>query len=58
MKLFLQILLGLGLIAFLVGAVLAFTRQSFLLSPHGYWRGAIGIWMLLIATKLTYLEKQ
>ena len=37
---------------------LAFTRQSFLLSPHGYFRGAIGIWMLLIATKLTYLEKQ
>ncbi len=55
---FLQILLTLGLLAFLVGAVLAFTRQEFLLSPEGYWRGAIGIWVLLIATRMTYLEKK
>ena len=55
---FLQILLALGLLAFLVGAVLAFTGKEFLLSPPGYWRGAIGIWMLLIATRLTYLDRK
>jgi len=57
MKLFLQILLGLGLLAFVIGTAIAFTGQHFLLSPEGYWRGAVGLWVLLIATKLTYLEK-
>ena len=34
-------LIGLGALAFLVGTLLAFTGQSYLLPPQGYWRGAI-----------------
>ena len=56
MKVFLQILLTLGLIAFLIGAIQGFARTTFLLSPQGYWRGAMGLWMLLIATRMVYSE--
>ncbi|MBZ5590501.1 MAG: hypothetical protein LAO05_18280 [Acidobacteriia bacterium] len=55
---FLQILLTLGLVAFLVGVVEAFVGRTFLFSPQGYWRGAMGLWMLLIATRAVYLEKK
>ncbi len=55
---FLQILLTLGLIAFLIGVIEAFTRTAFLLSPQGYWRGALGLWILLLATRATYPDKR
>lgn len=55
---FLQVLLTLGLVAFVVGTVLAFAHTTFLLAPQGYWRGAMGFWMLLAATRLTYLDKK
>lgn len=56
MKLFLQILLTLGLLAFVVGTFLAFTGKTFLLTPQGYWRGAMGFWMLLIAVRMVYSD--
>ncbi len=58
MKTFLQVLLALGLLAFIIGAIEGVTGGSFLFTPEGYWRGATGFWILLIATKLVYWEKQ
>ncbi|MGD1149478.1 MAG: hypothetical protein ABR961_16185 [Thermoanaerobaculaceae bacterium] len=54
MKTFLQILLTLGLLAFIVGVIEALAGRTFLLSPQGYWQGAMGLWMLLIATRAVY----
>jgi hypothetical protein len=58
MKRFLQILLTLGLLAFIVGVVEALAGRTFLFPPRGYWRGAMGLWMLLIATRAVYLDKK
>ncbi len=55
---FLQILLTLGTLAFVIGVVEAFSRTAFLFSAQGYWRGAMAFWMLLIATRATYLDKK
>ncbi|MGD1149530.1 MAG: hypothetical protein ABR961_16460 [Thermoanaerobaculaceae bacterium] len=55
---FLQILLTLGLLAFIVGIVEGFAGRTFLFTPQGYWRGAMALWMLLIATRAVYLEKR
>jgi len=56
MKTFLQILLTLGLVAFALGVVAAFTHRVILFTPQGWWRGALAFWMLLVATKLTYFD--
>jgi NADH:ubiquinone oxidoreductase subunit 6 (subunit J) len=58
MKMFLQILLTLGLLAFIVGAILSVTGKSFVLTPRGYWHAAMALWMLLIATRAVYLDKK
>jgi len=58
MKMFLQILLTLGLLALVVGVVEAFAGRTLLFSPQGYWRGAMALWMLLIATRVVYLDKK
>ncbi|HVN76552.1 MAG TPA: hypothetical protein VMT19_09560 [Thermoanaerobaculaceae bacterium] len=58
MKMFLQILLTVGLLAFAVGVVEAFAGKVFMFSPQGYWRGAMAMWVLLVATRLTYLENK
>ena len=58
MKRFLQILLTLGLLAFIVGIVEVLAGRTFLFSPQGYWQGAMGCWMLLIATRVVYLDKK
>ena len=58
MKMFLQILLTLGLLAFVVGIIAAIAGRTFFLSPQGYWRGAMAFWMLLIATRMVYLDKK
>ncbi len=58
MKIFYQLLLTLGLLAFLVGAVTVFAGKTFLISSEGYWRGAMGFWMLLVATRMVYPEKK
>ncbi len=46
------VLIALGILAFAVGTLLAFTRAAFLLAPVGYWRGAVGFWILAIALRL------
>ncbi len=56
MKLFLQILLALGLVALAVGVIEVFVGKTILFTTQGWWRGAMACWMLLVATKLTYLE--
>jgi hypothetical protein len=56
MKKFLQILLTLGLLVFLVGIAEALVGKTFLFSPQGYWRGALALWILLIATRATYQD--
>jgi hypothetical protein len=48
-------LIGLAAIAFVVGALLAFTKAVFLLPPQGYWRGAVGF--LLFAISIRLMEK-
>ena len=58
MKGFLQILLTLGLLAFIVGAILSVAGRAFVFSPKGYWCGAMGFWMLLIATRAVYSDKK
>ncbi len=55
---FLQILLTLGLLALVVGIVEMFVGRTFVFTPQGYWRGAMAFWMLLIATRATYLDKK
>jgi len=58
MKTFLQVLLALGLLAFLVGAIEGVVGGNLVFSPEGYWRGATGFWILLIATRMVYPEKK
>lgn len=50
-------LIILGAVAFLVGAILAFSGRTFLLSPPGYWRGAVGFLLFAIALKLMEEKK-
>jgi hypothetical protein len=58
MKLLLQILLTLGLLAMLVGTYLAFSGKMLILSPGGFWRGGIALWMFLIAIKMVYSDQK
>jgi len=47
------VLIILAAVAFVVGAVLAFSGgQSWLLPPQGYWRGAVGFLLFAIALRL------
>jgi uncharacterized membrane protein len=43
------LLIGLAALAFCVGTATAFTHQTFLLEPVGYWRGAVGFLLFAIA---------
>ena len=46
------LLIVLAAIAFVVGAVLAFTHHALGIEPVGYWRGAIGFLLFAIAFRL------
>jgi uncharacterized membrane protein YfcA len=47
------LLIALAALAYLVGAILAFSGgQTFLLTPPGYWRGAVGFLLFAIALKM------
>jgi hypothetical protein len=46
------ILIALAAAAFLVGTATAFTHQTYLLEPVGYWRGAIGFLLFAIAFRM------
>ena len=47
------LLIILGAVAFVVGAVFAFYGgRTWLLSPQGYWRGAMGFVLFAIALRL------
>jgi uncharacterized membrane protein YiaA len=51
-------LIGLGALAFLVGTYLAFAGGAvFLLSPQGYWRGAMGLALFAIALRVMEEKK-
>lgn len=52
MKSLCWLLIVLGAVAFVVGAVLAFMHTSWLLGPQGYWRGAVGFLVFAIALRL------
>jgi uncharacterized membrane protein len=45
-------LIGLAVLAFAVGTLLAFTRTTFALEPVGYWRGAVGFLLFAMALRL------
>jgi hypothetical protein len=45
------LLIGLAALAFCVGTATAFTHQTFLLEPVGYWRGAVGFLLFAIALR-------
>ena len=47
------LLIALAAVAYVVGAILAFSGgQTFLLTPPGYWRGSIGFLLFAIALKM------
>jgi uncharacterized membrane protein YfcA len=47
------LLIALAALAYVIGAFLAFTGgQTFLLTPPGYWRGAVGFLLFAIALKM------
>ncbi len=46
------LLIGVAALAFVVGTAIAFTHQTFLLPPVGYWRGAVGFLLFAIAVRL------
>lgn len=46
------LLIGLAALAFVIGTVIAFTHQAFLLEPVGYWRGAVGFLLFAIAIRV------
>ena len=46
------LLIGLAALAFTVGTATAFTHQTFLLEPVGYWRGAVGFLLFAIALRM------
>ena len=53
-KLLLQILLLLGCIALAAGVVESLVGAGWVLSPEGWWRGAMGCWMLIVAIRMVY----
>lgn len=46
------LLIGLAALAFGVGTMIAFTHQTFLLPPVGFWRGAVGFLLFAIALRM------
>lgn len=52
MKLLVNLLLAVSVIAFLVGSACAFLNKTFLISAPGYWRGSIGLLLFAIAAML------
>ena len=46
------LLIGLAVLAFVVGITLAFTQRVFLLQPVGYWRGAVAFLLFAIALRM------
>ncbi len=53
MKSFCWLLIVLAAVAFVVGAVLAFNGgRTWLLSPQGYWRGAMGFLVFAVTLRL------
>lgn len=46
------LLIGLAALAFGVGTAIAFTHQTFLLEPVGFWRGAVGFLLFAIALRM------
>lgn len=57
MKNLLWLLVILGVLAFGVGTVLAFTGKMLVIAPQGYWRGAMAFWMLAATLKLITSDK-
>ena len=45
-------LIGLAAVAFGVGTFAAFTHQTILLEPVGFWRGAVGFLLFAIALRM------
>jgi hypothetical protein len=43
MKLLVNVLLAVSVIAFLVGSACAFLNKEFLIPAAGYWRGSMGL---------------
>ncbi len=53
MKSLCWLLIVLAVVAFVVGAALAFNGgRTWLLTPQGYWRGAMGFLLFAIAFRL------
>ena len=53
-KLVLQVLLTLGCLALAIGMVEVVLGQTWLLSPEGWWRGAMAFWMLIVVIRMVY----
>ena len=53
-KLFYQVLLLLGCLALAVGVLDVLVGRTLLLTPQGWWRGAIAAWVLVIAVRAVY----
>lgn len=46
------LLIGLAALAFCVGTGTAFTHQTMMLEPVGFWRGAVGFLLFAIAIRM------
>lgn len=51
-------LIFLAAVAFAVGALLAFANTAWLLTPPGYWRGAVGFLLFAIALRMMDWDKK
>jgi hypothetical protein len=52
MKLLVNLLLAVSVIAFLIGSACAFLKTDFLIPAAGYWRGSMGLLFFAIAAML------
>jgi hypothetical protein len=52
MKLLVNVLLAVSVIAFLIGSACAFFNKEFLIPAAGYWRGSMGLLFFAIATMI------
>lgn len=52
MKLLVNLLIAVSVIAFLIGSITAFLGTTVLIPAAGYWRGAMGLLLFAIATML------
>ena len=52
MRLLVNLLIALSVLAFVVGSITAFLEKTFIISAAGYWRGSMGLLFFAIAAMM------